>query len=161
MTYRRNTRRGFTLIELLVVVLIIAILAAIALPQYQKVVEKSRVAEAKNMLYDLAHARQLYYLEHNTWPTNLADLEFVAEDQLDSNGKLKTTMFTYYLGNIFICNEGDGGKLLRASSEKGYFLELCPDGQLRCMDSATQTLCNRAGFQTRVSCISGNGCWTD
>lgn len=59
------TTRGFTLIELLVVVLIIGILAAVAVPQYQKAVEKSRMTEAVLFLHQIHHACQLYELAGN------------------------------------------------------------------------------------------------
>ena len=52
----KNTTKGFTLIELLVVVLIIGILSSIALPQYQKAVEKSRAVQAVTLARTLQTA---------------------------------------------------------------------------------------------------------
>ena len=73
MKKTKSSTQGFTLLELLVVVLIIGILAGIALPQYERSVEKAKVAQALITLKYMRERGQEYMLRHGF--TENMDLE--------------------------------------------------------------------------------------
>ena len=66
---------GFTLIELLVVVLIIGILAAVALPQYFKAVERSRMAEAITIMDSIVKAQRRKLMQTNHYADDFRGLD--------------------------------------------------------------------------------------
>ena len=83
---KQLTNTGFTLIELLVVVLIIGILAAIALPQYQKAVLKSRYSGLMPITAAVANAQEIYYMEHGNYapPSRTSDLAIQIPNNTDN-----------------------------------------------------------------------------
>ena len=66
---------GFTLIELLVVVLIIGILAAMAMPQYFKAVERSRMAEAVTLVDSIVKAQRRKFMQTNRYAEGFEGLD--------------------------------------------------------------------------------------
>ena len=76
--------RAFTLIELLVVVLIIAILAAVAVPQYQRAVRKAQFANLRAAAESFARTVHMYYLSQGDWPHVFDDLDAVAPEDMAS-----------------------------------------------------------------------------
>ncbi len=79
---RKGGRLAFTLIELLVVVLIIGILAAVAVPQYQKAVVKSRAMESLTLLRAVVPAVREYILANGKFPSSFDDLSVVPSGEL-------------------------------------------------------------------------------
>ena len=64
---KQFSERGFTLIELLIVVAIIAILAAIAVPNFLEAQTRSKVARVQNDLRNLATALESYRVDNNDY----------------------------------------------------------------------------------------------
>ncbi len=118
-------KEAFTLIELLVVVLIIAILAAIALPQYQKAVDKSGFVQIWNTAKALGQAQEVYYLDHGHYANSLRALDVnVAKYanrivlQSCSNSNLPNSAYIYHpkLPNVFLL----WGYQRQCSATKGW-----------------------------------------
>ncbi len=68
-------KKGFTLIELLVVVLIIGILSAVALPQYQAAVDKSRFSTLMALGNSFKNDQELFYLANGRYSEDLNELQ--------------------------------------------------------------------------------------
>lgn len=94
---------GFTLIELLVVVLIIGILASVALPQYEKAVEKARAANAFQIIKSINDAEKIVNLEKGTsgvlYPFEELSVSFTNEDGSTATGHyLYGKDYTFQIG---------------------------------------------------------------
>ncbi|MDE0769618.1 MAG: prepilin-type N-terminal cleavage/methylation domain-containing protein, partial [Opitutaceae bacterium] len=63
--HKNTSKKGFTLVEIMIVVVIIGLLAAMAIPAFQKVRESSRGSAMDNDARQLASAAQQYMLENN------------------------------------------------------------------------------------------------
>ena len=87
--------KGFTLLELLVVVIIIGILASIAIPQFVRVTERSRQAEARTILGAIRTAEAAYYQQNDTYATAIGQLDID-----DPNAAALEHFFSYTVATV-------------------------------------------------------------
>jgi len=84
--WRIKKAKAFTLVELLIVVLITGVLAAIAIPSYQNIVDDTREREARATLRIIYNAQRMYHVDHNTYYNNEIGSDFLEEDASGREG---------------------------------------------------------------------------
>lgn len=151
--------RGFTLVELLVVVLVIGVLAAIAMPMYQKTVERSKVTSALSVLGTIATAEQSYFLVNGEYTQQYSHLD---RDFIDKNG-LTPTEGSYSISDFTVVLEGTSqteGLAIAHRIGKEYVLAKYYDsGKLCCYHSEDDSFCTNIGISScdfLGSAITGN-----
>lgn len=95
-TATRRCIKGFTLIELLVVILIISILAAVAVPQYNIAVEKSRAAEGITLARNIAVAQEVYRLANGDYTDDILQLDIDIPGEVYSASSINTKRTNYF-----------------------------------------------------------------
>jgi len=89
-----KNNRGFTLIELMIAVVIVAILAAVAFPTYQNSVRKSRRAEAKIALLEVAQILERCFTEFNVFVGPPSQCRILTDTDADTFGDSFTAIAT-------------------------------------------------------------------
>lgn len=151
---KQKSSQGFTLIEVMIVVAIVAILAAIAVPNYSRYVERGRRAEARELLMRVAAAEERYYTNFNRYTDNITGPAPAGLGLLDLRGEFYNITAELVGGNnqtyvlraitppIFPVGHPNAGK---------------PNPQAK--DKCGQLNINNAGIKGRLGTDTNGRCW--
>ena len=149
-------KRGFTLIELLVVVLIIGILSAIALPQYERAVERAKVSEARIVLNAMYKNYQLCKLENpgdnctdfNNFTIALPG-EIVTANCIDGYQCVNTKDWEYSrdTSNLFYAN-----RVINGDKDNYPYYVYIDQGEFFCTNTGEKDYCKMLGSSCGEDC---------
>ena len=140
---RKRNKKGFTLVEVLTVILVIAVLAAVAIPSYTRAVEKSRATEGMATLQQIAKAQTTYNALKGSYSSTFSGLPLDLRDfeKKDVTGSEFSTQFF----DFTMENEGTTGVAERNNGEYTFTADFTT-GKFYCTPE-DNPICVRFGLE--------------
>lgn len=139
---RPRRTAGVTLAELLIVIAIVGILAAVAIPAYQRYLLEAHRTDAVSLLLEGASAEQRYYTTNNSYTTNLQALGF----PLNSQGGVSSTNGYYSM-------------TATSSGPESFTLTAAPQGGQTADTGCGSFVINMLGEESVTGTDSAQHCW--
>jgi type IV pilus assembly protein PilE len=145
MTGYRPRSRGFTLIELMITVGIIAVLAAIAIPQFNRYGFRARRADGQKLLMAIANAEERYYAQQNKY-ADLKSIGFSTTTTANSDSG-------YYQASVTV-------SAVNGFAAQGYTATATPpQGNVQAKDVCGALSITNAGVKAPLNITSNGSCW--
>jgi len=109
---KNRNKRGFTLVELMVVAIIVAILAAVAIPLMRGNTERAAATEGQAGISAIRTACRAYLAEHGEYPNGIAVTALPGLQQKDLNG-------TYFNDGSYVYAAAGGQLTVTATGANG------------------------------------------
>lgn len=139
----RPRTRGFTLIELMIALVVMAILAAIAIPQYNRYAFRARRADGQKLLMAIANAEERYYAQQNRY-ADLATIGFSTTTTAASDSGYYNAVVTVSTVNTF--------------TGQGFKAVATPAG-VQTRDVCGALSITNAGVKAPLNITSNGTCW--
>ena len=111
----RKYMRGITLMELMIVLVIVGIMATLAYPSYREFAARAKRNEAKSALLQIATMQERFYLQNNTYTTDMTSLGFPVAGNFTTDSGTYRVNVTAADANNFAAN----ALYLNADNEAG------------------------------------------
>ena len=119
----QNKSKGFTFFELIIIISIISIISLVAVPNFQKVLDKTKIVSAQTNLTVFQQCIEQYYLDTGTYPAN----SMVASELssfFSENNLISTEPINPYTKKPYQSNDTSGKIVYSYNSENSYSLSL-------------------------------------
>ena len=143
----KNRSGGFTLLELMIVVVIVGLLAALAMFNYNKYGYRARRADGKEMLMRVASAQERYFTNFNQYADSLTKLGFSATNSCSTLGASEKC---YY-----VVSTANG----TSKDTQSYLLTATPQAPSQSGDVCKNLTLDNTGTKSYTGQQTNGNCW--